>query len=73
MAAMANAEVFGSYFRRADLDKDGRISGQEAVGFFPSSELDVEAFIASEQSRGIARRGVEASAGLGFAEGVRRV
>lgn len=36
---MANAEVFDSYFRRADLDKDGRISGQEAVGFFQASGL----------------------------------
>lgn len=36
---MANAEVFDSYFRRADLDKDGRISGQEAVGFFQGAGL----------------------------------
>ena len=36
---MANAEVFDSYFRQADLDKDGRISGQEAVGFFQGAGL----------------------------------
>jgi epidermal growth factor receptor substrate 15 len=36
---MANAEVFDSYFRRADLDKDGRISGREAVGFFQGAGL----------------------------------
>jgi len=36
---MANAEVFDSFFRRADLDKDGRISGQEAVGFFQGAGL----------------------------------
>lgn len=37
--AMANAEVFDSYFRRADLNKDGRISGQEAVAFFQGAGL----------------------------------
>ncbi|XP_024402294.1 uncharacterized protein [Physcomitrium patens] len=36
---MANAEVFDSFFRRADLDRDGRISGSEAVGFFQGSGL----------------------------------
>lgn len=36
---MANAEVFDLFFRRADLDKDGRISGQEAVGFFQGAGL----------------------------------
>lgn len=36
---MANAEVFDSFFRRADLDHDGRISGGEAVGFFQGSGL----------------------------------
>lgn len=34
-----NAEVFDSFFRLADLDKDGRISGKEAVGFFKGSGL----------------------------------
>ncbi|XP_077246900.1 uncharacterized protein LOC143886702 [Tasmannia lanceolata] len=29
-----NMEVFDAYFRRADLDQDGRISGAEAVAFF---------------------------------------
>lgn len=33
------AEVFDAYFRRADLDKDGRISGAEAVAFFQGSNL----------------------------------
>ncbi|KAL4186434.1 hypothetical protein AMTRI_Chr09g14120 [Amborella trichopoda] len=32
-------EVFDAYFRRADLDQDGRISGAEAVGFFQGSNL----------------------------------
>uniref|UniRef100_A0A7I4ANT8 Uncharacterized protein n=1 Tax=Physcomitrium patens TaxID=3218 RepID=A0A7I4ANT8_PHYPA len=36
---MVNAEVFDSFFRLADLDKDGRISGKEAVGFFKGSGL----------------------------------
>ncbi|XP_008813330.2 epidermal growth factor receptor substrate 15-like [Phoenix dactylifera] len=34
-----NMEVFDAYFRRADLDKDGRISGPEAVAFFQGSNL----------------------------------
>ncbi|KAG0451556.1 hypothetical protein HPP92_026167 [Vanilla planifolia] len=29
-----NMEAYESYFRRADLDQDGRISGSEAVAFF---------------------------------------
>ncbi|KAK1290568.1 hypothetical protein QJS10_CPB18g00695 [Acorus calamus] len=38
--APANMEaVFDGYFRRADLDKDGRISGAEAVSFFQGSNL----------------------------------
>ncbi|GJX06470.1 epidermal growth factor receptor substrate 15-like protein 1 [Tanacetum coccineum] len=32
-------EKFEEYFRRADLDKDGRISGAEAVTFFQASNL----------------------------------
>lgn len=36
---MATADVFDGYFRRADLDHDGRISGQEAVGFFQGAGL----------------------------------
>ncbi|XP_077231118.1 uncharacterized protein LOC143864147 [Tasmannia lanceolata] len=32
-------EVFDAYFRRADLDQDGRISGAEAVAFFQGSNL----------------------------------
>ncbi|GKC24149.1 NB-ARC domains-containing protein [Tanacetum coccineum] len=30
---------FEEYFRRADLDKDGRISGAEAIAFFQASNL----------------------------------
>ncbi|KAL9671181.1 hypothetical protein QQ045_008747 [Rhodiola kirilowii] len=35
----ANVDLFDTYFRRADLDRDGRISGQEAVSFFQASGL----------------------------------
>uniref|UniRef100_A0A1D1XL63 Putative calcium-binding protein C800.10c n=1 Tax=Anthurium amnicola TaxID=1678845 RepID=A0A1D1XL63_9ARAE len=34
-----NMEAFDAYFRRADLDMDGRISGAEAVAFFQGSNL----------------------------------
>ncbi|KAI3862189.1 hypothetical protein MKX03_007836 [Papaver bracteatum] len=34
-----NVDLFDEYFRRADLDRDGRISGQEAVTFFQASGL----------------------------------
>ncbi|KAL2649255.1 hypothetical protein R1flu_017383 [Riccia fluitans] len=36
---MANPSAFEDYFRRADLDRDGRISGQEAVSFFQGANL----------------------------------
>ncbi|XP_062209746.1 uncharacterized protein LOC133911504 [Phragmites australis] len=36
---MAGMEAFEAYFRRADLNQDGRISGQEAVAFFQSANL----------------------------------
>jgi hypothetical protein len=36
---MAGTEAFEAYFRRADLDQDGRISGQEAVAFFQGANL----------------------------------
>ncbi|KAD7479145.1 hypothetical protein R6Q59_008047 [Mikania micrantha] len=40
MAGVApNVEKFELYFRRADLDQDGRISGAEAVSFFKASGL----------------------------------
>ncbi|XP_016568249.2 actin cytoskeleton-regulatory complex protein PAN1 [Capsicum annuum] len=39
MAGGANMEQFEAYFRRADLDQDGRISGAEAVGFLKGSNL----------------------------------
>ena len=32
-------ELFDAYFRRVDLDGDGRISGAEAVAFFQVSNL----------------------------------
>lgn len=32
-------DQFEAYFRRADLDGDGRISGAEAVSFFQGSNL----------------------------------
>ncbi|KAK9270669.1 hypothetical protein L1049_026251 [Liquidambar formosana] len=35
----ANMDLFDAYFRRADLDGDGRISGAEAVSFFQGSNL----------------------------------
>ncbi|KAL6217921.1 hypothetical protein ACLB2K_011138 [Fragaria x ananassa] len=35
----ANVDLFDAYFRRADLDSDGRISGAEAVAFFQASGL----------------------------------
>lgn len=35
----ANVDLFDAYFRRADLDRDGRISGAEAVAFFQASGL----------------------------------
>jgi epidermal growth factor receptor substrate 15 len=34
-----NAEIFDAYFRRADTDRDGRISGAEAVAFFQGANL----------------------------------
>lgn len=32
-------DQFDAFFRRADLDGDGRISGAEAVAFFQGSNL----------------------------------
>jgi hypothetical protein len=37
--AMAGMEAFEAYFRRADLNQDGRISGQEAIAFFQGANL----------------------------------
>lgn len=34
-----NMEKFEEYFQRADLDRDGRISGNEAVSFLLGSNL----------------------------------
>lgn len=38
-AAGPNLDQFEAYFRKADLDGDGRISGAEAVAFFQGSNL----------------------------------
>lgn len=38
-SAPPNVDLFDAYFRRADLDRDGRISGAEAVSFFQGSGL----------------------------------
>ncbi|XP_015971900.1 uncharacterized protein LOC107495307 [Arachis duranensis] len=35
----SNVDLFDAYFGRADLDRDGRISGVEAVSFFQGSGL----------------------------------
>ncbi|CAO2196269.1 unnamed protein product [Urochloa humidicola] len=35
---MEGVKAFEAYFRRADLNKDGRISGQEAVAFFQGAD-----------------------------------
>lgn len=32
-------EQFELYFRRADMDQDGRITGPEAVAFFQATNL----------------------------------
>lgn len=34
-----NVDLFDVYFRKADLDQDGRITGNEAVAFFQGSNL----------------------------------
>eukprot|EP00250_Pteridium_aquilinum_P014854 c22237_g1_i1 orf=56-3061(+) len=39
---MASPDLFDAYFRRADTDRDGRISGQEAVSFFQGANLNRE-------------------------------
>ena len=35
-----NVDLFDAYFKRADLNGDGWISGDEAVSFFRGSNLD---------------------------------
>lgn len=32
-------DVFEEYFKRADLDRDGKVSGDEAVAFLQGSNL----------------------------------
>ncbi|KAL8125426.1 uncharacterized protein LOC141720441 [Apium graveolens] len=39
MAGGPNLEQFELYFRRADMDQDGRITGPEAVAFFQATNL----------------------------------
>ncbi|KAJ0521490.1 putative EF-hand domain-containing protein [Helianthus annuus] len=34
-----NTDKFKLYFKRADVDQDGRVSGSEAVSFFQASGL----------------------------------
>ncbi|CAH9070286.1 unnamed protein product [Cuscuta epithymum] len=40
--AAPNVDQFDAYFQKADLDRDGRISGAEAVSFFQGSNLPKE-------------------------------
>lgn len=37
--AVPNMDQFEAFFRRADLDGDGRITGAEAVAFFQGANL----------------------------------
>ncbi|KAI5066215.1 hypothetical protein GOP47_0018839 [Adiantum capillus-veneris] len=37
---MSSPDLFDVYFQRADTDRDGRISGQEAVSFFQGTNLN---------------------------------
>lgn len=37
--AAPNMDQFEAYFQKADLDRDGRISGPEAVSFFQGANL----------------------------------
>lgn len=39
MAGGPNMEQFELYFRKADMDQDGRITGPEAVAFFQATNL----------------------------------
>ena len=39
---VSSPDLFDAYFRRADADRDGRISGQEAVSFFQGANLNRE-------------------------------
>ncbi|XP_039021069.1 epidermal growth factor receptor substrate 15-like 1 [Hibiscus syriacus] len=39
MSAQNQTDLFDAYFRKADLDGDGQISGAEAVAFFQGSNL----------------------------------
>ncbi|CAN6544911.1 unnamed protein product [Malus baccata var. baccata] len=43
----ANVDLFDAYFRRADLDRDGQISGNEAVALFQGSGLPNRSFRSS--------------------------
>lgn len=37
-----NMDQFEAYFQRADVDRDGRISGSEAVNFLQASNLPTQ-------------------------------
>ena len=39
LSAVMSVEIYENYFRIADVDKDGKISGAEAVAFFRHSGL----------------------------------
>ncbi|XP_048421935.1 EH domain-containing protein 1-like isoform X2 [Pyrus x bretschneideri] len=45
----ANLDLFDAYFRRADLDRDGQISGNEAVAFFQGSGLPKQTWAHADQ------------------------
>lgn len=37
-----NMDQFEAYFQRADVDRDGRVSGREAVNFLQASNLPTQ-------------------------------
>ncbi|KAL2928389.1 hypothetical protein RDABS01_011576 [Bienertia sinuspersici] len=39
MSAQNQGDLFDAYFKRADLDRDGKVSGAEAVAFFQGANL----------------------------------
>ncbi|KAL9244906.1 hypothetical protein vseg_018621 [Gypsophila vaccaria] len=45
MSTQNNVDVFESYFRRADLDGNGKISGTEAVAFFQGANLSNQVLV----------------------------
>ncbi|XP_070677159.1 histone deacetylase 19-like isoform X2 [Malus domestica] len=45
----AHVDLFDAFFRRADLDRDDRISGNEAVAFFQVSSLPKQVLAQNEE------------------------